>query len=186
MTSAAAQRALGWSGPGDPGSAQETAWKTANLVKADSVPVVKTVWVHRNILPMANALMLFLQKSGAKLGENVDDWGFANRPIRNAKATDDSYHKYARALDLDALENVQHSGKTTFPVKNTNEVCKLLGFEWGMNFKAPWNDPMHFQWPGSRARAKYIRSRLRKSTKRSKRLAVLCGMTTKDFIARIN
>jgi len=186
MTSASVQKALGWSGPGAPGSSQEAAWKAAHLVKADSVPVVKTVWVHRGILPMTNALMLFLQKNGAKLGQKVDDWGYANRAIRNAKPTDDSYHKYGRAIDLDATENPQHTRKTTFPISDTNEVCKLLGFDWGFNFNDPWKDPMHFQWAKSRLRAKYIRSRLRKPTKRSRRLAALCGMPVKDFLARIN
>lgn len=185
MTSIATQRALGWADPGAPGSVQEANWKRQHLVKAGAVPVVKTVWVHESILPMANALLLFLQKNGAHLGQRVDDWGFANRAIRGFPGSM-SYHRWARAIDADAVENAQRSKETTFPINKTNEVAGLVGAFWGRNFNMPWSDPMHFEWRISRLRAKWIRSRLNKPTKRSRRLAALCGMDVDDFIKRIH
>jgi hypothetical protein len=183
MPSITTQRLLGWPSPGSPGSSQEAAFRDKYLVRMNAVPVVKTLWVHRAVRVHFNALCLFMQKNGEKLGEKVDDWGFANRDIRGFAGIK-SYHAFALAGDLEALENVLGIRATTFPIKKTREVAKLLGMKWGYDYQGR-PDPMHFEFTGSRARARWIKSRLVKPTKRSRRLAELCNMDVKDFCNRI-
>jgi hypothetical protein len=184
MPSVAYQSALGFSSPGNPGSSYESAWKRKNLVKATAVKVVKTLWVHRAVVTEFNALCMFLQSDGNKLGERIDDWGFANRPIRGS--TSSSYHRFGLAIDVDATENPMGVRDTSFNHHNkVRRVCKLLGLRWGLDYSGR-PDPMHFEFTKSRARAKYIRSRLVKPTKRSRELAKLCDMSVHEFCRRVN
>ena len=97
-----------------------------------------------------------------------------------------SLHRWALAEDLDATENIQHSNETTFPRKVTHEACDLLKLEWGLDFNAPWKDPMHFQDQLFRLRRRWIASRLRKPTRRSKRLAKLADLPVDVFCRRVN
>lgn len=103
MPTNAQQLALGYPHPGEPGSKREYNWKIKYLRKCTAVRSVKTLWVHRSVRVQFNALTLFLQRNGAKLGERVDDWGWANRQI--AGTLEYSYHRWALAADIDALEN---------------------------------------------------------------------------------
>lgn len=187
MVYAATMLARGYASPGSPGSAQERVWKQRNLVKLTAVPSVKTLWVNRNVAETFNALNLVLQHHGAKLGENVDDWGFANRSIRDSGggASNDSYHRWALALDDDATENRQHTSTTSFPVHITDEACKLLGLTWGLHFNPPWQDPMHFEDHLTRLRRRWLASRLLVPTKRSRRLAALAQMSVQEFCRRV-
>lgn len=189
MPSVAQMIVLGWGpGPGRPGSAEEAEWKRRNLRKALAVRTVKTLWVHKDTVAHQNALSLYLQRNGAKLGEKVDDWGFANRPVRGY-ASIWSYHKWALGVDRDATEHPLGLRHTTFAdskaeIAEVREVHKLLGMRWGYDYRER-PDPMHSEVTVSRARARYIRSRLVKPTKRSKRLASLCGMPVGEFCQRI-
>jgi hypothetical protein len=183
MVTSAEMLSRGFTGPGKPGSAQESEWKRKHLTKALAVPVVKTLWVHRTSVETFNALNLFLQRNGAQLGQKVDDWGLANRPIRNSD--EDSMHKYAKAEDLDALENPQHTTTTTFPRGRTNEVCDRLELVWGLNFNAPWQDPMHFEDRLSKGRRRWIAFQLTHPSPRRRKLAALCNMKPGEFSKRI-
>jgi hypothetical protein len=189
MPSILVQRALGYSSPGDPGSVQEQAWKEKNLKKALAISTVKTLWVHKSVVVQFNALNLFLNRAmDAGLGEKIDDWGFANRDIRGFSGIK-SYHAFALAEDLDATEHPLGQRQTTF-ADNQKErelirkVCSLLGMRWGFDYENR-PDPMHFEHVFSRARARFIRSRLIKPTKRSRKLAELCKMDVADFCKRV-
>lgn len=188
MPSIAYQAALGYPGPGDPGSPRESGWKRRNLRKALAVPSVKTLWVHRSAVVAFNALNLYLQRNGAKLGQTVDDWGFANRDIRGYAGVK-SYHAWGLAEDLDATEHPLGRRQTTFAddqdeIAEVRAVCKALGLRWGYDYtQRP--DPMHFEQVVSRARAWGIRRRLVKPTRKSRRLARLAGMDVRDFCARV-
>lgn len=182
MPTVTLQRALGWNSPGEPGSLQEARFRQNYLTKMDAVPVVKTLWIHKAVRVHFNVLCLFLQRNGEKLGEKVDDWGFANRPIRGS--TVDSYHRFALAGDVEALENVMGIRRTTFPVTKTRRVAKLVGLTWGYDFSGR-PDPMHFEFRGSKTRARWLRWRLTHKTKRSRELAKLCDMSMETFIERI-
>lgn len=184
MPTATGQRLLGWTNPGVPSSTSEATWKTANLVKVDSLPGVKTVWVNRRVRVVFNALLLVLQASGAKLAKNVDDWGFANRPIRGS--TSSSYHRFGLAVDLDATENPMGPHRTTFSTAVARRAVHLLGLRWGYDYEGTRKDAMHFEFCGSAIRAAYLTRRLRKPTKRSRALAELAGMDVAEFVGRIN
>lgn len=181
--------ALGWgAGPGRPGSAEEAEWKRRHLVKATALRSVKTLWVHEATVVSVNALNLYLQGKGARLGETVDDWGFANRPVRGFVGVW-SYHRWGLAEDLDATEHPLGQRRTTFAdnqaeIAEIRAVCKLLGLRWGYDYRDR-PDPMHFEVTVSRARARFIRSRLVKPTRRSRRLAALAGLDVRDFCRRV-
>jgi hypothetical protein len=183
MVTSAEMLSRGFTGPGKPGSAQESEWKRKHLTKALAVPVVKTLWVHRTSVETFNALNLFLQRNGAQLGQKVDDWGFANRPIRNSD--EDSMHKYAKAEDLDATENPQRTLSTTFPVGKTTKACQLLELNWGHLWSPAWKDPMHFQDDLSRSRRRWINAQLLMPSPRRKAMAELCNMKPGEFSKRI-
>jgi hypothetical protein len=171
MPNVSAMRLMGWTNPGVPKSDTERKWKEANLVKATGVPVVKTLWVNKEVVLIFNALNVVLQETGARLGQHVDDWGFANRDIRGF-AGQKSYHSWGLAEDLDATENPMGERATTFPTWRTHRVCKLLGLKWGYDYtKRP--DPMHFEFTQSKIRARFISKRLTHSTKRTRALAKL-------------
>lgn len=185
MPSVTFQRVLGWQSPGDPKSPREAEFKRNRLVKVDSVPGVDTIWVHRAVRTQFNALALILQANGAKLPKRVDDWGYANRPIRGA--TSSSYHRFGLAVDLDATENVLGSGSTTFPPVLIHRVLKrsLLNLRWGYDYHGR-KDPMHFEFTGSRARARFVSGRLRRNTKRARTLAGYAKMDVDEFVRRIS
>jgi len=188
MPSVAYQRALGWGFPGNPGTAEEAEWKRRNLRRALAVPVVKTLWVHRTAVVAFNALNLYLQRSGAKLGQQVDDWGYANRDVRGFAGVK-SYHAWGLAEDLDATEHPLGRRQTTFAdnqaeTAEVRTVCRLLGLRWGFDYQTR-PDPMHFEVVVSRARAAWIRSRLVKPTRRSRRLARLAEVDVRDFCRRV-
>lgn len=184
MATVTYQRALGWSSPGDPGSDREAAWRRRNLRRVESVPVVRTLWVHRSARVIFGALVLYLQKDGNKLGETVDDWGFANRDIRGVPGAK-SYHAFGLAVDLDATENPMGVRDTSFEHRDrVRRVCRLLGVRWGLDYTGR-PDPMHFELPVSRVRAAYITGRLTRPTRRSRELARLTGMPVGEFIDRI-
>lgn len=189
MPSVNYQRTLGYNSPGDPGSEQERKWKARNLVKATAVKPVKTLWVHRTVYVQMNALCVYLQANGAKLGENVDDWGFANRDIRGYPGTK-SYHSWALAIDLDATENPLGRRKTSFArtavdIEEVRQVCNWLGLRWGLDYSGR-PDAMHFESIVSRVRAFFIKKQLMKPTWRSRRLAKLCDMDVHNFVNRIS
>ena len=188
MPSVLYQSALGFAGPGDAGSSRETEWKRRNLRRAGAVPVVKTLWLHKAAVVQFNALNLYLQRQGAQLGKRVDDWGFANRDIRGFTGVK-SYHAWGLAEDLDATEHPLGRRHTTFAdnqaeIAEVRKVCRLLGLRWGYDYTGR-PDPMHFEFTKSRARARFIRRRLRKPTWRSRRLAKLCDLPVKEFCRRV-
>lgn len=178
------QRALGWGSPGQPGSAREQQWKQRNLRLLRTLPRVKTLWVHKAAREEFAALLLYLSHTGARLGQTVDDWGFANRRIRGFLDWW-SYHRWAIAIDLDATEHPLGKRHTTFAanqaeIAQVRAVCKRLGLRWGFDY-AGRPDPMHFEFTGSRLRARWIASRLRRDTKRSRALAKFCGLSPEEF-----
>lgn len=188
MPSVTTQAVLGWRSPGSPGSLQESAWKAKYLVRAEAIHSVKTLLLHRAVVVHFNALNLYLQKNGAKLGEKVDDWGWANRDIRGFSGTK-SYHAWALAEDLDATEHPLGQRHTTFAdnERERNEirlVCKLLGLRWGYDYSGR-PDPMHFEFIKSFLRARRIRRKLVKPTRKSRRLAELCNLDVDDFCRRV-
>lgn len=188
MPSISTEAKLGFSNPGGINSEHEREWKKENLVKAQGVSVVKTLWVHKAVVTEFNALCIYLQANGARLGENVDDWGFSNRDIRGYPGVK-SYHAFGLAIDLDATENPMGVRKSSFArtnrdKKETFRVCELLGLRWGL-FYTGRPDAMHFEFIKSKRRARYIRSRLIKSTKRSRTLAKLCDMPVDEFCRRV-
>lgn len=188
MPSTTQMVALGWGNPGRAGSAEETDWKRRQLRRPTAVPAVKTLWVHRGAVVAFNALNIYLQRQGARLGERVDDWGFANRDIRGFVGVK-SYHAWGLAEDLDAVEHPLGRRHTTFAdnqaeVAEVRAVAKALGLRWGYDYQSR-PDPMHFEVVVSRARARWIRSRLTKPTRRSRRLARLCRLDVADFCRRI-
>lgn len=175
---------LGFVSPGPPLSEAEALWRAKHLRKVEAVPVVKTLWVHKSVLSVMGALVLFLQRDGNGLGERVDDWGFANRDIRGFPGSK-SYHAWGLAIDVDATENPMGVRNTSFLHRaRVRRVCALLGLRWGLDYSGR-PDAMHFEFTGSRARARWLRSRLTKPTRRSRELARLCGLDVHEFIRRI-
>lgn len=188
MPSVLTQVKLGFRSPGSPNSQTESNWKRKNLVKAEAIKPVKTLWVHKSIYAQVNALCIYLQANGARLGENVDDWGFANRDVRGFAGIK-SYHSWALAIDLDATENPLGKRKTSFAknledLTEVREVCKMLGFRWGFDYTGR-PDPMHFEFIKSRIRARIIKRKLLKPTKKSRRLAKLCDMPVETFCTKV-
>lgn len=188
MPSVEYQAKLDYISPGSPGSSWETNWKRRFLVKALATKNVKTLWVHRSIIHQVNALCLYLNANGAKLGEKVDDWGFANRDVRAVPGVK-SYHAWGLAVDLDATENPMGVRRTSFAKTQKDrdeirQVCKWLGFRWGLDYESR-PDPMHFESLVSRRRAKWIGAQLGLPTWRTRKLAKLCGMKTREFIKRV-
>lgn len=185
MPSVTTMAAAGWDSPGAPGSDSERAWRLEHLRKCSAVPVVRTLWVHRRVLPIMGALVLFLQRDGNKLGERVDDWGYANRDIRGFPGQK-SYHAWGLAIDVDATENPMGVRDTSFRHRRkVRRVCRLLGLRWGLDYTGR-PDPMHFEFTGDRDKARRIRGKLSKPTRRSRTLARLCDMPVHDFIRRIH
>lgn len=186
MVAQSTMRSRGFSSPGTPGSTQEREWKRQHLVKALAVPGVKTLWVHRSSVETFNALNLILQRNGARLDRTVDDWGFANRPIRGVPG-EDSYHKYAKAEDVDATENPQHTLKTTFPVRITHRAIDADGLDlvWGHDWSTRFADPMHFQDELTYKRRRRIAFQLTHPSPRRRRMAKLANMKPREFSQRI-
>ena len=184
MVQASTMKSRGFTGPGKAGSAQEAAWKRAHLVKAQAVPVVKTLWVHRSSVEAFNALNLILQQHGEGLGRVADDWGFSNRFIRGVPG-EDSYHKYAKAEDIDATENPQHRLRTTFPVKITHQAIALLKLVWGFDWSVKWADPMHFQDELTYKQRRRIAWLITHPSPRRHKLAKLAKLKPREFTRRI-
>jgi peptidoglycan hydrolase-like protein with peptidoglycan-binding domain len=104
--------------------------------------------VHRAIVPLVDRLCDGIVGLDVDLDAGrPDDWGFAWRRIRGS-ATDWSMHAYALAIDLDAIANPMGPRRTTFPVLETRELARSLGFRWGYDY-ANRPDAMHFEFMGS-------------------------------------
>lgn len=154
--------ALGW---GNPDSTTFRRDRISNLkVRGVVLPVNR----NPDIQYLFRVLVIGLDGMGAKVAQHRDDWGYANRAIRGA--TEKSNHAWGLAVDIDALENLLGTTRTSFPVPRARALVKRLGMtkkdgtrvgiRWGHDYTGR-KDPMHFEFIGSPADARAIVKRLR-------------------------
>lgn len=144
--------ALGWGDPDNP------SFRAKHIKTLKVRGVLLPVNANADIQYLFRVLVTTLDGFGAKVAQHRDDWGYANRNIRGASAT--SYHAWGLAVDIDALENLLGTPRTTFPVDKTRRLVKRLGMKWGHDFEGR-KDPMHFEFHGSPADARRIVKGLR-------------------------
>lgn len=116
--------------------------------------------VHRDTVPLWNALLDQLTgQLGVKL-MTPGCWGYNNRPIRSGGSP--SFHSAGLALDVNAPANpYSASGRTSahsIP-DSANALARSLGMEWGGAWSSP-KDYMHFEVHLSPAQVKTVAGRL--------------------------
>lgn len=147
-----------WGDPGAAGSAAERAFRARNIVTIRVGGV--RIAVHRELAVIFTALCAGLVSRGhVDLAKKADDWGFANRNVRNGSRK--SMHATGQAIDLNAVDNPMGKRATTFPIALTQQLCRQLGLRWGYGYSTR-ADAMHFEFIGTVAEARRVTAALQR------------------------
>lgn len=156
-----------WGDPGTPNSPAEAQWKAEHLVRIRVAGIV--LWVHRELEVIFTTLCATLAAAGhVDLASSADDWGWANRNIRDGKLK--SFHATGQAVDLNATTNPMGKRATSFPVEMVRRLCERLGLRWGY-FYLHRPDAMHFEFIGAIEDARRITAALLTKPQRIKTAA---------------
>lgn len=152
MPSIAHQVSLGWGNPDSAG------FERANIVSM-TLPHGEKIRVNKEMVLIFSSFIADLVKLGVVIEEKIlDDWGYANRPIRGS--VNKSFHAWGLAIDLNATKNPMGVNKTTFPIVSTRALCAKYKLRWGYDYSGR-KDAMHFEFMGSVADARALTSKIR-------------------------
>lgn len=133
-------------------------WPQNNAAKMVTVKAALsgTSWsVHREVAPILKFVVDEVERRGYLFdhgpADQLDDWGYANRPIRGTRTP--SNHSWGLAIDADATLYPQGQSKARFP-QWVMDVFATYGWENGWRWSNP--DPMHFEYSGTPADARWL------------------------------
>ncbi len=133
-------------------------WPQNNSAKMVTVKAARsgTTWpVHRDVAPILKFIVDEVERRGYLFDhgpvDEMDDWGYANRPIRGTRTP--SNHSWGLAIDADATLYPQGQSKARFP-QWVMDVFAKYGWENGWRWSNP--DPMHFEYSGTPAEARWL------------------------------
>lgn len=137
----------GW-GPGWPANRS----KDMTTITVGDRAKVRLV-VHKIVAPIFKAFCDEIDRRGYDLEGVADDWGYANRPIRNSKPPKPSNHSWGLAIDLNATKNPMGRRLVTdMPAWVIDLAERVYGLSWGGRYRSN-PDAMHFEWLGTPAQA---------------------------------
>lgn len=112
-------------------------------------------WLHHEIAPIFNWIVDECERRGYLFDHGPtdvdDDWGYANRPIRGSNQPSD--HSWGLAGDIDA-QNFPMGQSRRQPPAWIIALFEHYRFTYGGRWSRP--DPMHFEFNGTPAEARFI------------------------------
>jgi len=112
-------------------------------------------WVHHDIAPIFNWIVDECERRGYLFDhgplDTDDDWGYSNRPIRGSR--EPSNHSWGLAGDIDA-QNFPMGQTRRQPPAWIIALFEHYRFTYGGRWSRP--DPMHFEFDGTPAEARFI------------------------------
>lgn len=132
-------------------------WPQNNSSKMVTVRAARSgaKWpVHRDVAPILQHIVDEVERRGYLFhqpGQVVDDWGYANRPIRGTSTP--SNHSWGLAVDVDATLYPQGQ-RSRRPPQWVIDLFAFFRWENGWQWRNP--DPMHFEFAGTIAEARWL------------------------------
>lgn len=137
----------GW-GPGWPTD------RSADMEKVYAPESGADFLVHRDVAPILAHILAEIEWRGFLIDHGLadvdDDWSYSKRPIRGTEIP--SNHSWGLAVDINAQDWPQGQRKRR-PPQWIVDIFEFWGWEWGGDWSNP--DPMHFEYRGSRAEARW-------------------------------